>query len=130
MAKVIDANVIIRYLVGDSPLQTQRFKKIIQAEKEKYFLTDVTIAEIIWVLQSYYKQEKDKICDEILSLLEVAVFMVNKSLITRAVNYFRQYNLDYIDAYLIAFSQEENAEGVLSFDKSIDKVKEIKRFEP
>lgn len=36
MAKVIDANIIIRYLAGDSPLQAQRFKKIIQEEKENH----------------------------------------------------------------------------------------------
>ncbi len=40
------------------------------------------------------------------------------------------YDIDYIDAYLIAYTQENDEAGVLSYDKSIDRVKGIKRFEP
>lgn len=130
MAKAVDANIIIRYLVGDSPKQVERIKKLLLTSKEKLILTDVTVAEIIWVLESYYEQEKEEITEKILSLLSVPLILSNKSLITRAIYYFRDYNLDYIDAYLIAYTQENQAESVLSFDKSLDKVKEIKREEP
>ena len=130
MSKVVDANIIIRYLLGDSPLQTERIKKYILEGKEKLILTDVTIAEIVWVLSSYYKQPKENICEMLFSLLEVPIFIVNKRLITRAVSFYREYSVDYIDAYLAAAALENDSLGVLSFDKSIDKIKDIKRFEP
>ncbi|MBI4999679.1 PIN domain-containing protein [Candidatus Gottesmanbacteria bacterium] len=130
MAKVVDANIIIRYLVGDSPLHVAKIKKLIQEDKEKLILTDVAIAEIVWVLESYYEQEKEEIAEKILSLLEVPIFMINKSVIARAIHHFQEYNIDYIDAYLISYAQETKALGVLSFDKSIDRVKATKRFEP
>lgn len=130
MAKVVDANIIIRYLVGDSPSQVEKIKKLLTSSKEKLILTDVTLAEIVWVLGSYYEQSREEIADKILSLLDIPLFVSDKSLINRAIYYFREYNFDYIDAYLIAYSQENKASGILSFDRSIDKVKEVKRSEP
>lgn len=129
MAKIVDANIIIRFLVGNIPEKVRKITRLFQ-EKEKLILTDVTVAEIVWVLSSYYKQGKDEITEEILSLIEQPVIISNKSLITKAISYFREHNIDYIDAYLIAFTQENDEEGVLSYDRSIDKGKGIKRFEP
>ena len=130
MPKIVDANIIIRYLLGDSPLQTERIKKYILEGKEKLILTDVTIAEIVWVLSSYYKQPKENICEMLFSLLGEPIFIVNKRLITQAVSFYREYSVDYIDAYLAAIAMENDSSGVMSFDKSIDKIKEIKRSEP
>ena len=123
MPKIVDANIIIRFLLGDSPLQTERIKKYIREGKERLILTDVTIAEIVWVLSSYYKQPKEDICEMLFSLLDMPIFIVNKRLITQAVSYYREYSVDYIDAYLAATSIENGSSGVLSFDKSIDKIK-------
>jgi len=117
-------------MVGDSPSVSKRIKRLIKEGKEEFVITDVTIAEIVWVLASYYEQKKEDIATNILSLLEVPLFKTNKSLITQAINYYREYNIDYIDAYLIAYAQDNRHEGILSLDKSIDKVKDIKRFEP
>lgn len=130
MPKVIDANIIIRFLVSDQEEKIEKIKKLFEDGKEKLILTDVTVAEIIWVLSSYYKQEKEEIVEEIISLLEVPTVVSNKSLLTQALSYFREYPIDYIDAYLLAYTKENNLQGIVSYDKSIDKVKEIKRFEP
>lgn len=130
MTKVVDANIIIRFLLGDSPVHTERIKKYIREGKEKLILTDVTVAEIVWVLSSYYKEPKEKICEMLLNLLEVPVFNTNKKLITQAVSLFREYSVDYIDAYLAAVALENDSIAVLSYDKSMDKINEIKRSEP
>mgnify|MGYP001601675861 CR=1 FL=1 len=130
MLKVVDANIIIRYLTADSSEQVRRIKKLINEGREKFILTDVTIAEIVWVLASYYELSKEEITEKILSLIEVPIFVANKSLIIQAIHCWQDYNIDYIDAYLIAFAKENNSLGLLSYDKSIDKVKMISRFEP
>lgn len=130
MLKVVDTNIIIRFLVGDQEEKTKKIKKLFEDEKEKLVLTDVTVAEIVWVLSSYYKQNKEEIVEEILSLLEVTNVVSNKSLLTQALSYFLEYSIDYIDAYLVAYARVNKSTGILSFDKSIDKVKEVKRYEP
>lgn len=130
MPKAVDANIIIRYLLGDSPAQVQKIKHLLQDKSEKLILADVIVAEIVWVLSSYYKQSKEEIVEELLSLIEMPVVSSNKPLITQALSLYREYNIDYIDAYLISFAKENKLSGVLSYDKSIDKVKETKRFEP
>lgn len=130
MSKVVDANIIIRFLVSDQKEKTKKIKSLFKDEKEKLIITDVTVAEIVWVLSSYYQQEKEEIVEEIISLLEVPTVVSNKSLLTQALSYFSEYPIDYIDAYLLAFAKENNLQGIFSYDKSIGKVKEIKRLEP
>ncbi len=130
MAKVVDANIIIRFLVGDMPDKVRKIKHLFRDKNEKLILTDVAIAEIVWVLSSYYEQSKEEITEEILSLIELPIIISNKTLITKALSCFRENNIDYIDAYLIAFTKDHDEEGVLSYDKSIDRVQDIKRYEP
>ncbi|MCL4389812.1 MAG: PIN domain-containing protein [Patescibacteria group bacterium] len=129
MPKVIDANVIIRFLVAESPTLAQKIKKYLSDESQ-FVLTDVTIAEIVWVLSSYYSLDKQVIIEKVQALIEVKNFIVNRPVISRALAYYRQSNIDYIDAYLAAYALENNIKDLVSFDKSVDKITDIKRIEP
>ena len=53
MAKILDANIVIRFLVEDDKVKTDAVEKLFRSE-EILILTDVTISEIVWVLSSYY----------------------------------------------------------------------------
>lgn len=128
--KVLDANVILRFLVDVPERETSKRVREMLASKERFLLSDVTVAEIVWVLLSYYKHSKENVVEKLAGLLDLPSITANKSLLTRALLFFREYSIDYIDAYLIALSVEENYAGIISFDRSIDKVKSAKRFEP
>lgn len=52
MKKLIDANVILRYLLGDHPEYSEKAKKVI--EEGAYTLPEV-IAEVVYVLNAYTK---------------------------------------------------------------------------
>ncbi|MBI3559207.1 PIN domain-containing protein, partial [Candidatus Gottesmanbacteria bacterium] len=80
MPKVIDANVIVRFLVAESPALVAKIKNYLNSQ-EKIVLTDVTIAEIIWGLTSYYKFEKRDVLEKIQSLLEAPNFVINRPVI-------------------------------------------------
>lgn len=127
--KVLDANIVLRFLVEDSEAVLFRTRRLLSS-KEKFLLTDVTVAEIVWVLLSYYRQPKETIVEKLLGLLDLPSITAGKSLLTRSLLIFREYRLDYIDAYLAALTQEEGYSGIVSFDRSLDKVKFTKRFEP
>ena len=60
MAKLLDANLIIRYLIEDDPKKAQAFEKLLKTSKEPLIITDVTVSETVWVLSSYYKLRKTK----------------------------------------------------------------------
>lgn len=130
MSKLIDSNLIVRFLLQDhkehSPAATRLFSNI----KEDLYLTDVVIAEVIWVLTSFYKLPKQEVAEKVYHLLTLANIESNRPLLIRGLYFWRNYNIAFIDAYLVAFCEQENLEGIYSFDKGFDKIKEVKRFKP
>lgn len=129
MAKVIDTNLIIRFLLNDKPKQAKSVR-LLFASSEKLHLPDIVIAEVIWVLQSVYKFSKLVVIEKVQQLLGLNIFICNYKLINRSLITYQDNNISYIDAYLLGFSIEKKLEGIYSFDKGLDKVKNINRFEP
>lgn len=128
--KLIDANVIIRFLLKDHPIQSPAVKKILKNFQENLILSDVAVAEVIWLLTSYYNFSKEETIEKIYPILSFPNIESNKSVLIRAFYFYRNFNIDYIDAYLAAYTEDSKIEGIYSFDKDLDKIKEVKRFEP
>lgn len=130
MVKLLDANLIVRYLTQDNLRQAKAFESLLKTTREKLIITDVTMAEIVWVLSSYYELPKNKIIEKIEGILGLEIFEINRDIIGQALAYYRQYNLDWIDAYLAAYGKRNKIKTILSYDRDLDKISEIKRKEP
>lgn len=129
MEKVLDANIIIRYLVEDDKKKVDAIEALLQSD-EILILTDITISEIIWVLSSYYQETKNEIIRKITVLIHLSSIKSNKNLILRALDIYEKNNNDWIDAYLSAYVIENNIDGIYFYDQNFDKVKKVKRMEP
>lgn len=129
MASLVDANLILRFLTEDVTEQTNLVRKLFAKSKD-LILTDLTAAEVVWVLKSVYGLPKQDITEKLLYLLNLDIFIVNYSLLTRALELFNSYNISFADAYLVSYAEIENLEGIYSFDKGLDKVGVIKRLKP
>ena len=70
--KFIDTNIFLRFLTNDDPKKArcceELFKKIIKDE-EQLFTSELVIAEIIWVLESYYGLSKENVKEKIEKIL-------------------------------------------------------------
>lgn len=130
MGKLVDANLIIRFLIKDDLTQFKAAQKIFTSLKEDLILSDVILAETVWTLISVYKLTKREIIGELLKLLELKNIIANYSLLTNSLLLFRDYNISFIDAYLLAYSRQNKLDGIYSFDKGLDKIKDVKRLEP
>lgn len=128
--KLLDTNIIIRFLLKDHPTQSPASKTLLENSSADLILTDVGLAEIIWLLIGFYKLPKQDVVEEIYNLLKVNSLIVNRPLIIRTLYFYRNFSLDFIDAYFAAYSEQEKLEGIYSFDKDLDKIKEVKRFKP
>lgn len=129
MARLIDANLIIRYITQDDQEKALAVKKLLQKDKQ-LIIPDMVVAEIIWTLVSFYYTPKEEAVEKILSLLAMDNIEANKELLNKSLNIFQKNNIDYIDAYLAAFCEEGNLEGIYSYDHDFDKIKGIARKEP
>ena len=128
--KLLDANFVLRFLLKDHPLQSQAVKEVLESKNETLLLQDLAVAEVVWVLTSVYKLSKEDIAEKIYNLLSLNSIFSNKSLLIRVLYFYRNFNISFIDAYLTAFCEQEKLEGIYSFDKGLDKIKLVKRFEP
>lgn len=112
---LIDANVILRYLLNDVEEMAKKSAEIINAGA---FTLPEVIAEVIYVLKSVYKVERGEISNAILKILE-EIEVERKNIVIESVKIFSETNLDFVDCILIAYNRLENFE-VFSFDKKLN----------
>ena len=127
MAKFVDANIILRYLLGDP--EADSVERIFKQQKEIY-VADIVIAEVIWIFTTFYKWRKDKFIPKIKSFLSPDFIKADKKLLNEALDIFEKYNIDYIDAYLISLMEKKKVQSIYSFDRDFDKVQSVRRIEP
>lgn len=130
MRKLLDTNLVIRFLLKDIPNQAEAVRKILASDEEELVLTDVALAEIVWVLTSYYQLPKTDVVDKLLDLLTLDTIHANKQVLYKALFLYKSLNIDFIDAYLAAFAEDGGIESIYSYDEDFDKIKFLKRKEP
>ena len=130
MAKnLIDTNLIIRFLVNDDPQKVSQVERLLKDKSNKNVLLDTVIAEIIWVLFSYYSIEKEEVAEKIRALIHVDTIECNAFLINRALTIWEKNIISYIDAYLAAVAELGNM-TLYTYDKRLEAISTILVKEP
>ena|SRR3990167_99413 len=123
---LIDANIVIRFLLNDNPELSRKAKAIFrqaEAGEIKLFFDEVIVAEIIWTLSSFYKIKKLEIVDRLEKLLSQDwAENPRKRLILMAFELYRGSNLDYIDCWLFIVSKSLKLK-LETFDKNLSKMR-------
>jgi len=126
---VLDADVIIRYLTNDDEKKAKRFESFLKSGKMVY-LTDVTVAEVYWTLNSYYQFPKRKIVGVLEALINNGAIKCNLLVWQGTLDLILKKNVSLIDAYC-ATETIINGDGkIMSFDRGFDKVEGVTRIEP
>jgi len=74
--RFLDTNIFIRFLTDDVPEKADACEEIFRKAVEKQetlFTTDLVIAEIVWVLESFYELPKDEIQDKVEKILNTPI---------------------------------------------------------
>lgn len=130
MSAFVDTNVLIRHLTGDPPDMAVRATRYL-AQASNVMLTDLVAAETVYVLESFYDAPRPQIAEAIRSLLSFdAVVCVDPALLRRAVEVYETDRIDFAEAYLVACAETTGIGVVASFDRSLDRVRTIRRVEP
>lgn len=128
MPKLVDTNLLVRFLVNDNPEQALAVEKIFK--EPNLILADIVFAEVIWTLQSFYNFPREEIVEKLYRLLQSHAFVCNRELILNSLFLYLNHNISFVDAYLSAYCEQQKLEGIYSFDKGLDKIKSVKRFKP
>jgi predicted nucleic acid-binding protein len=126
----LDTNVLVRHLTGDPPDLAARATQFLR-DADELLLADLIMAEMVYVLESFYELARPRVAELARAILAFGpVQVVDVDLLLRAVEVYELDRLDFAEAYLVA-SAEQNGVGVVaSFDRSIDRVQSVTRFEP
>jgi predicted nucleic acid-binding protein len=126
----VDTNILVRHLTGDPPAMAGRATRYLAAEAE-LLLTDLVVAETVYVLESFYETPRAQVAEAIRSLIGFdSIVTVDPALVLRAVEVYETARIDFAEAYLVACAESTGVGEIASFDRSIDRVGTITRVEP
>lgn len=124
LPRLIDTNVILRFLRRDDPTLSGKAKTLfIQAEGGAFlcYVDEVTVAEVIWVATSVYKANREDVANDLEELLAKEwVANSRKHTMLRAITFYRMSTLNYIDCWLLAVSEEKHI-PLETFDMKLKK---------
>lgn len=130
----VDTNIFLRFLLADNPKQSPSTKRLFkQAEENKLKLIthSIIIAEIIWTLDSFYKQPKKEIVKKLKKILSLkALEVIDREALISALSLYEDKNMDFIDAFSAAWMKKQIISQIYSFDRDFDKIEGIRRKQP
>jgi predicted nucleic-acid-binding protein len=122
--------VLIRHLTGDPPEMAKRATAALAAG-EDLLLADLILAESVYVLESFYEVERERVAELLRPVVTFpSIKTVDRQLLLRALEVYEVDRLDFAEAYLVAQAEATGVGVVLSFDRTIDRVTTVTRREP
>ena len=118
---VIDTNLLVRYLTEDDPSKANDVKRLLLKAGQgeiRLLIPSVVIAELVWVLQSFYKLERSEIVPLLNAILHThGVEVSDKTVVSDAIAIYRDEAIDFIDAWIVAFAKAAEVRAIYTFDR-------------
>ena len=123
--KLVDANVILRYLLRDDEPLFQKASEILEKVRtgeEKVVILDSVLTECVYVLLKVYGVDRSSLAEKLSGLLYYkGVANLDKQDLIDSVNLFHQTRLSFVDCLLCAKSKN-NAMPMVTFDEELKNI--------
>lgn len=130
----VDANVILRYLTRDPPEMAEaalRTFTAAQRGKVRLLLAPITVAEVVWVLESFYGHPRAHVAQTLTQFLHADGLEIESlDLLIEALALYHEQNLDFADALVATVARRKGPPVVYSFDRDFDRVAGLTRLTP
>jgi predicted nucleic-acid-binding protein len=118
-AHLVDTDVVLRYLIGDSPAQAAKSAALmerLEAGSEQAELLESVVAEAVWTLESFYQVSRPEIAERLAAIVNFrGVLASKKGVLINALARFGSTSADFVDCLLAAHAQRRQR-TVYSFD--------------
>jgi predicted nucleic-acid-binding protein len=125
----IDANIVIRYLTQDDSELSPKADAIIEGIEDglvTVLCEPVTLSEIVYVLRTFYKQERELICSGLEPIVKLGGFLMpDKPRYIKALELYATAVPHFGDACACAAALELCGGRLLSFDKKLSGISGI-----
>ena len=109
----VDANIIVRYLTADDPVQAAKARAIIG--QKPVFVPRIVLLEVEWVLRGVYDLPPEQIVPALRALAGLPGVSIEDAVLVAKAMDWAEAGMDFADAIHLAAVAE--CEGFLSFDK-------------
>lgn len=118
---LVDANVILRYLLNDIPEQVESASSVIRSGA---FTLPEIVAEVVYVLVRLYNVPREEI-KEIVSPVFDEIQIDNKDVVVKALATYSETKFDFVDSLLLS-RKSLLGDEIFTFDKKLaNRLKEI-----
>ena len=128
---LLDTNVLLRFLRGDDARQSSAARTLFSEAcdgKCVLILTEVAVAEAVWVLASFYQTGREQIAEGLSKvILSAGVRCVKQNEMLDALQRFASTKCDFLDCYLAALAAA-SGDHVATFDKDFERFDDVKRW--
>jgi len=118
---VIDTNLLVRYLINDDQKKAEAVDNLLDRAAKgevRIVVPSVVIAELVWVLESFYQLKADAILELVEAIINTSgLDVTDKSTIIPALRLYKSKKIDFIDAWIIEFAKERGVKAIYTFDK-------------
>ena len=98
---------------------------------EGLLLTDLVLAECVYLLESFYEVERSRVAMLMRSALALPTIQtVDAASLLRALEVYELARLDFAEAYLVAQAEASGVNEIVSLDRPIDRIESVTRHEP
>ena len=126
----IDSNIFLRTLIKEDEKTFKEcfnFLSLVQNKKIRAVTSDLVLAEINWVLESYYKFSKVKVIsalEGITNLRGLTIKSATNPIV--AVDLYQRNDIKFIDALTASDKLFASGTIIVSYDKDFDKLKIVR----
>ena len=117
----LDANILVRYLAQDNPVQSPIATELIERRltgEEPGFVSIVAMAETVWVLKRVYRLKAHAIAAVVETMLQtVSLVVESEREVFLALTALRDGRGEFADALIGALCEKAGCARVLSFDR-------------
>ena len=113
----LDTNVLIRHLTGDPPDQARHATAFL-ADADELLLPDLIVAEVVYVLESFYEVPADEVARLVRSVIAYPpIRTLDPALLLRSLEVYETHRIDFAEAYLVASAEAAGIPDIVSFDR-------------
>ena len=119
----LDTNVLIRLLTADEPVQLKAASRLLAAhdgEPGAFFINDMVLVELVWVLGRLYGFAPAEALTAIASLLDSDAFAFeDRDRLSHALGLCQAQGCDYADTMIALKNAAAGCEHTATFDKAM-----------
>ena len=113
----VDADVVVRYLTGDDPVQAEVARKLVATHP--ILLLKTVMLEAEWVLRSMYRFSRSEIGDGLRAFAQLQTVRVQEPVqVWKALDWFAA-GMDFADALHLASANTDDCEAFATFDHKL-----------